>query len=302
LPTEIDADGTASLTDLPAKLTMPGLTGSQPKPTYPASSSIEVSQHFAATTGNKKAPPPTTRCVPVIIPGTGKRPVPAATHPVKITHRVAMHASVVGLLIVFVLTTLMTFLPVGKDGQALGMSGLLQNLGVMHMAPSSAKNTALLDAQAATATAVTVDGYDGGANNVQYNNLLGAPTNSSDVAQLNRFIYGQCTYWTNMRYHQLTGYWVTWSGNAYQWAYNAYAYSPPWTISSKPNPKGPSIMVFAPGVQYANPVYGHVAIVEHSNADGSLTTSNWNVSGYPFATRVDLTNYVTAGTTFIWHL
>lgn len=301
MPTEIDADGPASSTDLPAKLTMPGLTGPQPKLTNPILSSIEPSQHLAATPASDKAIPATTGRVPVVIPGAGRKPARAATHPVKATHRVAMHASVVGLLTVFVITTLITFLPLGKDGEALGLGGLLKNLGVMHMTTSSAKNTVLVGAQAATATAITVDGFDAGTNNAQYNSLLGAPTDSSDVAQLNRFIYGQCTYWTNMRYHQLTGYWVPWGGNAYQWAYNAYAYSPPWIISSKPNPNGPSIMVFAPGVQYANPVYGHVAIVERINADGSLTTSNWNVIGYPFATRVDLTNYVTAGTTFIWH-
>ena len=302
-----------------AKLPMPGITGSFPVPSHTPFPS-QTSQHFPVPMSSMDDPDTTSKLpvihssssasgtlstgrLPVVIPGMGRNaPSTAKLTPVQTKHRVIIHASVVFVLFVFIATSLITFLPLGKDGQALGFSGLLQSLGAINMVNSTSKNSAQVAAQAATATAITTDGFDAGSANAQYNALLGAPgTDSADWAELGRFIYGQCTYWANMRYHQLTGYWIPWSGNAYQWSGNAAAYSPPWIISSKPNPNGPSIMVFQPGVQYASWAYGHVAIVEKINADGSVLTSNWNVVGYPFATEVDLTNYVTAGTAFVWH-
>ncbi len=238
--------------------------------------------------------PLTTGRMPVVIPGARKKQPSRSPIPVKTKHRVLLHASVVFMLTMFILTTLVTFLPLGKDGQALGLGGLLQNIGVMKLVGSNSRDTVLVGAQAATATAIMQnDGYDPGrAVSAQYNTSLGVNAGS------NNFPYGQCTYWADYRYHQLAGYWVPWSGNAYQWAYNAPAYAG-WVVSSSPHV--PSIVVFQPGVQYANSTYGHVAVLESINADGSLHTSNMNIYGYSFGTRVDLTNYVGSGVSFVYH-
>jgi len=100
-----------------------------------------------------------------------------------------------------------------------------------------------------------------------------------------------------MRYHQLTGYWVPWLGNAYQWSYGAAASG--WVVSS--TPRVPSIIVLQPGVQGAGG-YGHVAVVERINSDGSVYTSNmnWYSNG-----GWDIVSYVTftrgPGVSFVSH-
>jgi surface antigen len=117
-----------------------------------------------------------------------------------------------------------------------------------------------------------------------------------DSGSVDHFLYGQCTYWANMRYHQLTGHWIPWLGNASQWAYEAPTYG--WTISDTPNPHGVSIMVFGPYAESSG-AYGHVAVVERVNADGSVYTSNWNWHG-AWATLSYMTFYPTNGVHFIW--
>jgi surface antigen len=232
--------------------------------------------------------------MPVVIPGAGRKlPRQIAQSPVKTKHRVLLHALVVFVLGLFVLTTLLTVLPVGKDGQALGVGGLLRNLGVMNLVNSNYKNSALVGAQAATATAIMAqDGYDPGASvSQQYNASLGVNGTS------NHFPYGQCTWWAAQRYHDLTGYWVSWSGNAYQWSAGAAAQG--WNVSSVPHV--PSIVVFQPGVQYASSYYGHVSVLESINPDGSFVTSNMNIYGYAFGSVVNQTNYVGPGVSFVWH-
>jgi surface antigen len=233
--------------------------------------------------------------MPVVIPGSGNR----LSHrksavPAKTKHRVLLHASVVFVLGLFILTTLLTVLPLGKDGQALGLGGLLQDLG-MNMVSSNSKNSALVGPQAATATAIMQnDGFDPGVDvSRAYNASLGITYGS------NNFPYGQCTAWANERYHTLTGYYVEWTGNAYQWAYNASLH-PGWVVSSTPHV--PSIVVFQPGVQYSSPLYGHVGVLEGINPDGSLSTSNMNVYGYGFGAVAYLTNYAGPGVSFVWHM
>ena len=161
-------------------------------------------------------------------------------------------------------------------------------------------DTALIEGLAATATAVTVDGYDPGGGHT-YADVLTIPKAISipaaDYGSLNHFFYGQCTYWANMRYHQETGHWIPWLGNAYQWAYQAPAYG--WTLSATPNPHGLSIMVFSPYAEGAG-AYGHVAVVESINNDGSVTTSNWNWGG-AWATLTYRTFYPGPGVSFIWY-
>ncbi|HXX78959.1 MAG TPA: CHAP domain-containing protein [Ktedonobacteraceae bacterium] len=156
----------------------------------------------------------------------------------------------------------------------------------------NSNNSPSLIAQQATATAVLQqDGINPGSG------LGMGVITQPGAGGLNRFAFGQCTYWANMRYHALTGYWVPWLGNAYQWAYGASASG--WIVSSKPIV--PSIIVLQPGVQGAGSL-GHVAIVERINPDGSVYTSdyNWYANG-----GWDILSYVTfypgSGVSFVWH-
>jgi surface antigen len=101
----------------------------------------------------------------------------------------------------------------------------------------------------------------------------------------NGYPKGQCTWWADQRYYDLTGYYVPWSDNADGWAADAQAAG--WTVSSKP--LVPSIIVLQPGVQGADPTFGHVAVVESVNANGSVhcSTQNWNGITYPNTTTWD---------------
>lgn len=182
------------------------------------------------------------------------------------------------LLVFILLTTVSIVIPVDSDSK--GSFNLFHP--IVRFVKSSDSNVGLIAQQVATATAVTQDGFDPGGAKV-YAGIPTAPTTGSPNnlgspdspgSTLGRFFYGQCTYWADYRYHQLTGHWVAWLGNADEWVYGAQ--SDGWAVSSTPH--APSIMVLMPGTQGAGP-YGHVAIVEGVNADGSVTTSNFNWLG-----------------------
>jgi len=117
---------------------------------------------------------------------------------------------------------------------------------------------------------------------------------SSTNSQANNFPDGQCTWWADNRYHQLTGYYVPFNGNAADWARNCLAYG--WINSSKPTQ--PSIMCFQPGVQLASAL-GHVAVVESINNDGTILTSNMNYGSNPSAV-VNVTFHAGPGVSFIY--
>jgi hypothetical protein len=218
----------------------------------------------------------------VVIRGSGKKKPQTSQHP-KGRKWVISIAAIVLLMMI----TLGTALAVSPLRSGNGYSaGPMQ--GVANLVHNNSSNNPSLVAQQATATAVIrQDGYDPGAG-------LTLPPGGGG---LNRFAFGQCTYWANMRYHQLTGYWVQWLGNAYQWAGGAKTSG--WIVSSKPIV--PSIIVLQPYVQGASG-FGHVAIVEKINPDGSVYTSNYNWYGNG---GWDILSYVTfkpgAGVTFVWH-
>jgi surface antigen len=181
--------------------------------------------------------------------------------------RKVISVAVTMMLALILLTTLTVVVPAGSASRSdLSISRL-----IVHFVKSNNSNISLVAQQAATATAVTQDGYDPGGGRI-YPGIPAAPDSPSST--LNRFFYGQCTYWANYRYHQLTGHWVAWLGNADEWAYGAQSYG--WTVSA--NSKVFSIIVLMPGVQGAGP-YGHVAVVESTNANGSVNTSNFNWQG-----------------------
>jgi surface antigen len=186
---------------------------------------------------------------PVVIPGTDKKKPLTLQHTAGRKWVISIAAIV--LLLFISLGTAMAASPLT------GGSGHLSNpIQLVASLVHSSNNSPSLITQQATATAVLKqDGYD-----PNHGNANGVGVGVSTImggGSLNRFAFGECTYWANMRYHALTGYWVPWLGNAYQWAYGAS--SSGWIVSSKP--RVPSIIVLQPGVQGAG-YFGHVAIVE----------------------------------------
>lgn len=144
----------------------------------------------------------------------------------------------------------------------------------------------------------------------QYLSAAGAATGGGNVSSTpvksgisNSFPMGQCTWWADQHYHDLTGYYVPWLGNAYQW--NTGAQSSGWNVSATP-PKGiPSIIIMQPNVQGASSL-GHVGVVEKVNNNNTVTVSNMNwasgpvlqtVQGYPIR---QTTISVGSGISFAW--
>ncbi|ORY01072.1 hypothetical protein K493DRAFT_389982 [Basidiobolus meristosporus CBS 931.73] len=115
-----------------------------------------------------------------------------------------------------------------------------------------------------------------------------------------RFDNGQCTDWADARYYQLTCYHTQWWGNAKTWPESAMN-TPGWVVSDEP--RVPSIIAIQPGYQGCDE-YGHVAVVESINDDGSVYTSDWNyyINGYggPYVTTY-VNFWPGEGVSFIWH-
>ena len=259
-----------------------------------------------------------SRARTVVIPSTGKKS--SGTMRAPKGRRRVVHLGVCVTLVAIVFGTLAAVLPADTQGHSNGL-GLFQP--IMRMVSSQKNDTALIAAQAATATAVTQDGYEynGAGGNHPFagvnTNITPAaipapaapapPATSSGPAAAptapstfdgnfsNPFSPGQCTWWADYRYHQLTGFAIPWSGNASAWAYNAPGYAG-WAVSD--TPRVPSIIVLQPGVQYASG-WGHVAIVEKINADGSVYTSNYNIIGWGVLSYA--TYHPAPGVNFVYH-
>ncbi|MBT1181583.1 CHAP domain-containing protein [Bifidobacterium sp. CP2] len=82
--------------------------------------------------------------------------------------------------------------------------------------------------------------------------------------------FSQCTWWAYTRRQQLGLPVGSHFGNGAQWAASAKALG--YWVDNTPRHVG-DIMVFRTGQEGASAVYGHVAIVESINPDGSVTTS-----------------------------
>jgi len=222
---------------------------------------------------------------PVVIPATKKRHSTTNLEPPDPPRKPHWRQIVVTcVIVVIILATLLSVVPVDKAGDHL----FNPFQPISNLVPGSGGYSSSLPSQDATATVTHQDGYDPGTG------VTLAPGSA-----LNRFAFGQCTYYAAMQYHQLTGYWIPWLGNAYQWAYAASASG--WIVSSKPHV--PSIIVLQPGVQNAGG-FGHVAIVDAINADGSVTTSGWNwygPGGNGWARLSVVTFRPGPGVSFIWH-
>jgi surface antigen len=199
---------------------------------------------------------------PVVIRSTGKKSSGTMRPPKG--RRWVVQLAVTGLLLLIAVVTLITVIPAGTRGEM----GFNPFQPIMNLANSGSNNPNLLAQQAATVTAVTQDGYESGKTGQTY---AGLPTAPPGTGGYDGFTYGQCTYYADYRYHQLTGFWVPWGGNAWQWAAGASASG--WIVSSTPHV--PSIIVLQPYVQGAGG-YGHVAVVEKINSDGTVYATNWN--------------------------
>ena len=229
---------------------------------------------------------------PTVIRATGKKSSGTMRPPQG--RRMVVHVAVTVLLAVIVLSSLIAVVPTGTEGKGYNIFSPI----VKYFANKSNSNV-LLAQQAATATAVTQDGYDPGSGQT----FAGVPTAPASYGGGgtgtggvgNHFFWGQCTYWAAFRYHQLTGLWVPWLGNAGDWAYNAPGFG--WHVGY--TPRVGSIIVLAPGVQGAGG-YGHVAIVESINADGSVNTSNFNWGYGDFGVMTYHTFSPGYGVTFVW--
>ncbi len=229
---------------------------------------------------------------PVVIRSTGKKSTGTMRAPQG--RPWVVHLAATSLLVLIALGTLVAVLPAGNSSEA----HFNPFQPILNLAQGENSNPNLLAQQAATVTAVTRDGFESGNNNQTIPGLPTAPPSITGNSGYNGFTYGQCTFWADYRYHQLTGYWVPWGGDAYAWAGGAGASG--WIVSSTPHV--PSIIVLGPGVQGASG-FGHVAVVERINSDGSVETSNWNwfAGGGGWARTSYWTFYPGPGVTFVWH-
>ena len=97
-----------------------------------------------------------------------------------------------------------------------------------------------------------------------------------DVATPNTYPYGQCTWYVKGELSWVGNYW----GNAADWAASAAAAGH--TVDGRPAVG--AIAQFGPGVQGASG-YGHVAVVDSVNPDGTITISEANYAGMLYHER-----------------
>lgn len=88
--------------------------------------------------------------------------------------------------------------------------------------------------------------------------------------------YGQCTWWAYTRRAELGLPVGSVFGNALTWGTAASALG--YWVDGTPRHVG-DIVVFSPGQAGAHAYYGHVAVIEKINADGSIEISESNVKG-----------------------
>ncbi len=224
---------------------------------------------------------------PVVIPATGKKS--SGTMKPPRGRSWVIQAAVTVILVLIAISVLLVVAPAGLANEI--KASPFQS--IMTWAQGNNSNPSLLAMQAATVTAVTVDGYQP-SKPVTNPSLPSAPPG---VSGYDGFTFGQCTYWADYYYHELSGFWVPWGGNADQWAAGAQAYG--WNVSSTPHV--PSIIVLQPYVQGAS-AYGHVAVVTAINSNGSVTTSNmnWYANGGGWDRVSTWTFNPGSGVSFVW--
>ena len=86
----------------------------------------------------------------------------------------------------------------------------------------------------------------------------------------NAYEFSQCTWWAYVRRHQLGLPVGSHMGNAKDWSGSARTLG--YWVDDTPRNVG-DIVVFQAGQEGSDSTYGHVAIVEKINPDGSIVTS-----------------------------
>lgn len=154
-----------------------------------------------------------------------------------------------------------------------------------------------------SATSGTVDGTWLGGDNIDAAQLTAIPASNATVKQWVNgadktliptgfqpdhatgdtglaYSFSQCTWWAYTRRHQLGLPVGSRFGDGAQWADSARRLG--YWVDSTPRHEG-DIIVFQRGQYGSSTVYGHVGIVEHINADGSITTSECGAAlhGHP---------------------
>lgn len=100
------------------------------------------------------------------------------------------------------------------------------------------------------------------------------PKPTGNVALGNAYPFGQCTWGAYNRLKELGKSKVTsYEGNGGTWYQTAQSRGVP---VHKGNPKNHEAVSFPPGVAGSDPLYGHVAVVEYVNPDGSFLISETN--------------------------
>jgi surface antigen len=226
--------------------------------------------------------------MPVVIKASMKKPAPVPPPlPPDTQKKRRLKIKVLGLLIL-VLIIVMALFSVTPLGHEIGLDNPLTMGGNVITGQNPGPGSFVAQA---TATAIyhrKTDGYDP--------SFYGSQLIGNGNASL-AWPMGQCTYWANYEYHRLTGYWISWNGNANQWV--AGARQAGWNVSTSPHT--PSIMVMMPYTQNSSG-YGHVAVVEGVSGNTAHTSNmNWygNGGGWDRVSNVDFTTG--PGVYFIWH-
>ena len=269
---------------------------------------------------------------PLLIPATGKKSAGTLRPPKG--RRAVVNIGATVALVAVILGVLAAVLPMGP-GSANSLSKIFNPS--VNTSKSQQNNTALIAAEAATATAVTQDGFElngaggkytfaGVQNNFtlpdgsQTNNLPQQPVqpqqpqqpvNPGSTGTTGGISSSTGTIADSSFYNPFT------AGQCTYWADYEYhhltGYAVPWTGNAgdwaynarsysgwnvTTTPHLPSIIVLQPGTQYAGGV-GHVGVVEKINADGSVETTNWNVVGWGQFSWAHHTPG--PGVSFVWH-
>ncbi|MCJ1987407.1 phage tail tip lysozyme [Lactococcus carnosus] len=104
-----------------------------------------------------------------------------------------------------------------------------------------------------------------------------SPKPTGSIALGNAYPFGQCTWGAFNRLKEFGKNRVsTYEGNGGVWWQTAQSKGIP---VHKGNPQNHEAVSFPPGVAGADPTYGHVAVVEYVNADGSFLISETNADG-----------------------
>ncbi|PJM78710.1 CHAP domain-containing protein [Bifidobacterium scaligerum] len=113
----------------------------------------------------------------------------------------------------------------------------------------------------------------------------GQGTSNGDYG--NAYVAGQCTWWAYDRRKQMGINTPSYLGNGGDWWRTAPSYG----LRVDHNPEVGAALSFLPGQDGADGTYGHVAVVEAVNGDGTFVISEMNALAGPFNTNTrTLTN------------